>query len=189
MDTIEAILSRRTVRRFTQQPIAQDMLTSLVDIARMAPSGSNQQPVRWVTVNNPELVDAIFKQVRWAAYIQPDGDPPQGLRPTAFIAMCWDTRIKKNCQTDLGAAGMALLLAAHAQGLGACWMGAINKPEISELIGLPEFITLHTVFALGYPAEDPVSEPSQGDTRYYKDSDGRLHVPKRTLDEVLLKRL
>lgn len=188
MKTIEAIKTRRTIRRFTQEPIPHETLLSLVDAARMAPSGSNQQPVRWFIADSQPLVEEIFNNVRWAAYIQPEGNPPQGLHPTAFIAMCWDSDIKKECEVDLGAAGMALLLAAHDSGIGACWMGAINKPAISSLIGLAEPVRLHTVFALGYPAESPVCEPQQGSNRYYKDENGVLHVPKLTLEEVLLSK-
>jgi nitroreductase len=80
--------------------------------------------------------------------------------------------------------GATILLAATELGLGSCWLGNIGRERIAQVIGLPEHFTIHTIIALGYPAEDPVSEDAKDSVKYYKDASGRLHVPKRTLEEI-----
>ncbi len=68
-------------------------------------------------------------------------------------------------------------------------MGAINRTKIRQSLNIPQKYLLNTVIALGYKDEDPVIEglDEEGSIRYYKDEDGTLHVPKRSLDDIILK--
>ena len=187
MQTAEAIRRRRTVRRFRQEPVSRRILEDLVDAARLAPSASNLQPLKYIVVDDPGQVSAVFDQVKWAAYLAPEGTPAEGERPVVFIAVLVDTEIRRNgYELDIGAACGQLLLAAVDAGLGACWMGAINRTEIIRILEIPEQYLLNTVVALGYPAEEPVAEDETGSIRYYKDAEGVLHVPKRKKKDILV---
>ncbi len=187
MGVYEVIQNRRTVRRFAQTPLSAVQLRDYVDAARLAPSGANLQPLKYVIVQSKEMVNRMFEHVRWAAYIAPEGTPEAGERPTAYIAQIADLEIKKSgYELDAGAAMENILLAAEEDGVGACWMGAIDYAEISKMLGLKETEKLIGVAALGVKAEQPVEEAWQGDVKYYKDETGTLHVPKRPLDEVIL---
>lgn len=188
MEVYEAIQNRRTVRRFAQTPLSAKQLRRYANAARLAPSAANLQPLKYVIVSSREMCEKVFAHVRWAGYIAPEGTPKEGERPTAYIAQIADTAIKENgYEFDAGAAMENLLLAAEADGVGGCWMGAIDYREISELLVLKPTEKLIGVAALGVKAEHPVTEPWRGDVKYFKDASGTLRVPKRPTDEVILR--
>lgn len=188
MDVLEAIAKRRTIRKFKQKKIDNDVLRQLADAARMAPTGANQQPLKFAVINDSALVSQMCHWVKWAMLISPDGIPSQDEEPTAFIAVLADKRIKQQGhETEMGAAVENILLAACSLGLGSCWMGAINKEEIANLLNLKPDFSVLSVVALGYAAETPMAQPIKDNTDYYKDDKGVLHVPKRSLEEVMLK--
>lgn len=185
MDTIQAIQSRRSIRKFQPTPVPRQALCQMVDSARLAPQGANLQPLTYVAVDDATLVSQINTMVRWAAYIAPDGNPGPGEQPMAYVVLCINTAIKEHCDVDAGAAGATLLLAAQSLGLGTCWLGNIDREAIFSLLSLREGTKIHSVIAVGYPAETPVCEEETGSIRYYKDESGVLHVPKRSLRSVL----
>lgn len=186
MSVYDLIKSRRSIRRFEQKPIAEELLRSFVDAARLAPSGANMQPLKYKIVNEPDLVRQVFEQTKWAGYL-PDWNPTAEEAPTAFIAVCVDTDIKKADDfCDIGAAAQNIFLTALEQGIGSCWLGAINKPEISRILHIEPPMKLHTVIGLGYPAEQSETAEYADSVKYYYDKSGVLHVPKRSLEDVLL---
>lgn len=186
MNVYDAIRRRRTIRKFTQQPISAETLRRLIDAARLAPQGANLQPVKYLMVNDPKLLEPIFATTKWAAYISPNGTPAEGERPTAYVVILIDTEIKKaGYDIDAGAAVENMLLAAVEEGLGSCWLGAIDRDQIRSLLAIPERYIIHTLVALGYPGEDPTIEDAGETIKYYKDEQGRLHVPKRRLEDLL----
>lgn len=187
MSVYDLILKRRTIRKFKQEPIPVDVLRKLVDAARLAPSAANLQPIKYIIVNSTDVVEAVFKHVKWAAYIAPAGNPGENEKPVAFIVMLADTEIRKSgYELDIGAAAQSIFLAALEEGIGTCWMGAINRDEIRAILSIPERYIIDTVIALGYPAESPVAEDENGSVKYYKDENGVLHVPKRKLEDVII---
>lgn len=188
MNIYELIKERRTIRKFTQKKIGREVLEKLIDCARLAPSGSNLQPLKYVIVDDETQTDRLFEHVAWAGYITPAGNPGDNEHPTAYIIILNDTEIRKSgYELDAGAAAQNIFLAALEEGIGTCWMGAINRDEIRKLFNIPEKYIINTLIALGYPAESPVSEEECGAIKYYKDEKGVLHVPKRKLEDIILK--
>ena len=187
MDVYEAIRGRRTIRRFTGAPVEKKVLTRLVDAARLAPSGGNLQPLEFIAVSEPELVARLAEHVKWAAYIHPAGNPPEGHCPGAFIATLVNQQIALDgAQYDVAAAVMTMILAARAAGLGSCWMGNIDRQAIAAVLKVPDTgWKLDSVLALGVPDESPVVEPFESSVKYWKDEKGVLHVPKRALKDIL----
>ena len=187
MTVLELIQKRRTVRKFSQKPLTTEQLTRWVDAARMAPSGANLQPLKYAAVCDPETVKNIFPLLKWAGYLAPEYDPKPGERPTAYIVVCADTFIRKTgFEADAGAAVENLILAALEEGVGACWIGSVDRPALKALLQLPEGLVITHVVALGYPAEDPEAVTAEdGNIRYYLE-DETLRVPKRPLEEVLI---
>jgi len=88
---------------------------------------------------------------------------------------------------DVGAAVENILLGAVSFGIGTCWMAAINYKKIKELFEIPEHYDLKQVISLGYPDEESVMETYKDSFTYWKDSNGKMHVPKRELDDIILK--
>ena len=186
MDIYEAIRKRRTIRKFQQNPIPEDILKKLIDTARIAPSGSNMQPLKYVVVNEEKLTAEIFPHVKWAAYIAPKGNPEIDERPTAYIVVCIDNDIRRvTPESDAGAAIENILLAAVAENIGTCWMQAVDKPEIKKILNIPEQYAIDSVISLGYPKEESVMEELSDSIKYWKDENGVMHVPKRKLEDIM----
>ena len=191
MDMMEFLRSRRTYRRFAQRVVPHEILTEAVDAARMASCGANRQTVRYIVVESADAVAAVQPLVHWAAYLPPEqGTPKADELPTAFIAVLQDDNLPGASDVDVGLALGSLTAAAWAHGVGSCIMGAIDRPALKELLALPEGVRLCYMVALGYPThESHLVEMQDGSVRYYLDADRNYCVPKRGMDEVLLKTL
>nr|MDO8085259.1 nitroreductase family protein [Candidatus Sigynarchaeum springense] len=188
MDFNSIIYKRRTIRRFKQDAIPTETLRALVDYARLAPAGGNNQGLEYVIVKDKAICGKLFELVKWAGNLPEHlRTPEQDRRPTAYIAVLFNTSIKKGAEADAGAAVENILLGAVTLGLGACWMGAIDRGKIHKLLGLPTSHEVGYVISLGYPDEESVMEKYQGDFKYWKDDSGKMHVPKRSLDEIIFK--
>lgn len=187
MNLNEMILSRRTIRRFRPEPISTEVLDGLVEAARLAPSAANRQPCEYIVVADPAQAAKVFPLVSWAGYIVPAGNPREGERPMAYIVILINrSKTPDHGHHDAASAAMNIIYAALAQGIGSCWMGAIDRGRLRMLFEVPDNCEIDSLVALGYPAESPVVEPMQGDSvKYWKDASGVLHVPKRALAEIL----
>lgn len=186
MNVTEAIYKRRSIRRFSPQPVEKDVLYELIKAARMAPAAANIQPLQYMIVHQKQLLDPVFDCTRWAGYLE-NYAPRKGFRPTAYIVVLINEQIKKEGNdNDAGAAVQNIMLTAVEKGLGSCWIGSVDRKKLSNLLGVPEHCRIHTVVALGYPAEDPISEDMEDSIRYYLDEEHRLHVPKRRLGDLIV---
>lgn len=181
----EIIMKRRSIRRFRQKPIPFGVLEKLVNVARVAPSASNLQPLEYVVVDNKDLLPEVFATLKWAGYIAPEGDPPEGEKPTAYVVVLVNKRISDSgYERDVGAAVENILLAALEEGIGSCWIGSINKKRLRKILHILHFLAIDSVIALGYSAESPVMEEMTDSIKYWKDESGTLHVPKRKLKTI-----
>ena len=187
MDIKTLIKSRRTIRHFEQKPLTKEQLTSYIDAARLAPAAANVQPLKYVVVQSADMAKKVFPNVKWAGYLKGEYNPNPGEEPVAYIAVCEDKSIKQaGNDMDIGAAVENIILAALSDGVGACWMAAIDREEISKLLKLSENLYLSCVVALGYPKESPKEVAvTDDDIKYYVDGE-TLCVPKRAMDEVLI---
>jgi nitroreductase len=180
------IVRRRTIRKFRPEPVTRELLERLVDAARLAPSAANLQPLEFVAVDDAAVKAAIFPCLKWAAYIAPAGDPRPGEEPAAYVVTLVNSAIReKMFEYDIGAAMQSMILAALEEGVGSCWLLSIDRDKLRSVLGVPDGYRVDSVLALGYPAEDPTSEALTDSCKYWKDADGRLHVPKRALPSVL----
>lgn len=189
MKVYDAIMARRTIRKFMQQSVPALALEKLVDCARVSAYGANMQPLKFKIITDTSLLDAMFGSIKWAGYL-PDGAPKENERPPAYIAVLGDTTIRTNgvFETDAGAAVTSMMLAAVEEGLGTCWLGAIDRDKLQTLLQLPEHLKVVYLLAVGYPAQKSrMTEMQNGDVKYYEDENGVIHVPKRSMDEVLVK--
>ncbi len=186
MNVYDAIKSRRSIRKFSQESIPREILVELVDCARMAAYPMNMQPLKFVILNDPAVLEQIFPCTKWAGFLE-NGAPLETERPTAYILILGDTEIKKNSdfQVEVGAAGATITLAATEVGVASCWLGAINRDKIREILEIPDDLTVLDLIALGYPAQESRAVPMEdGDFKYFMKG-SVLQVPKRSLQEVL----
>ncbi len=185
---IDLLKKNRSIRRFYQdRPVSMETLRELVECARISPSARNLQPLRYVLSRDSETNARIFPHLGWAGYLTDWPGPDEGERPAAFIIICADREISGQVRWDDGICAHSILLAAAEMGLGGCMIGTIDKKSLSGELGIPERYEICLVVALGVPKETVVMEPVQGgNIRYYRDGSGVHHVPKRSLDEIIL---
>ncbi|MDZ7332354.1 MAG: nitroreductase family protein [candidate division KSB1 bacterium] len=186
MSVYEIILKRRTIRRFKQEPLSLELLEKLVNAGRLAPSGANLQPLEFIIVDDPEMVNKVFPALKWAGYIAPAGNPPEGKRPVAYIVVLVNTQIKSgNGSVDAAAAIENMILTALEENVGSCWLGSIDRNQLRSVFDIPQHYQIDSVVALGYPDESPVVEEVKDSIKYWKDDQGVLHVPKRRLSDIV----
>lgn len=187
MSVMESLLTRRTYRRFAQRPVPEDVIGDIVEAVRLSSCGANRQAVRLVIVDKPADVARVQPLVKWAAYLPPEqGTPKADELPTLYVAVVQDTSIPGDLDTDTGIALANMTLAAWDKGVGSCIMGAIDRPRLTALLGLPEGMKLHTMVAFGYPIHSarivPMTE--QTGVKYYLDENRDYCVPKRSAAEI-----
>ncbi len=185
----DLIKSNRSCRRFLQKeaiPVAT--LRWLVNLARLSASAANLQPLKYILSNDPQKNNMIFSCLAWAAYLQDWPGPPEGERPSAYVVVVGDLEIAKTFATDLGIAAQSILLGAREQGLAGCMIGSMKKELLRELLLIPERFEVLLAIALGQPKEIVVlEEMTSGDSiKYWRDDLGIHHVPKRSLNELIL---
>lgn len=144
---IEAIHRRRSIREFTDRPISRDLLHEIISAGIWAPSGLNNQPWRFVTVQDPEIRELMAQQTHYSHIVR---------AANALIAVYLAKDAMYDTVKDIQSAGACIqniLLAAEAVNLGAVWLGQIlkNKVEVNRILGLSDNFDLMAVIALGYP--------------------------------------
>lgn len=188
----ELVLKTRSFRRFEQAtPVAVDTLRELVDLARQTASGANIQPLKYVLCADADTNARIFPLTRWAGYLEDWPGPAEGERPAAYIVVLGDTGLRQECNTDLGIAAQTIMLAASERGLGGCMIASVERDALRAVLDIPERYKILLVLALGEPVEKVVLEPvgADGSIRYYRDTNGVHHVPKRSLQEIIVREL
>jgi nitroreductase len=153
INLIEGLRTRRSIRSYLDKPVPDDLIEELLDIVRWAPSSSNNQPWRFVVVRDPQkkaslrggLRDAV---IPFSKHIEE--------APAVFVAWYTPSIVLKKWQlSDVSNAVMYLLLAAHAKGLGTCWIGWFSEERVKKTLNLPKKAVVVAVVTAGYPAENP----------------------------------
>ncbi|HLB28196.1 MAG TPA: nitroreductase family protein [Dehalococcoidales bacterium] len=184
----DLILKNRSYRRFYQDAISESTLKELVDLARNSASASNRQPLKYILSYDPAKNAKIFPLIGFAGSLPNWGGPFEGERPTAYIVILLDTDIAKNSLGDHTIAAQSILLGATEKGLGGCMHGSAKKPEMMQALSIPTKYEIQLVISLGKPKEKVVLEPlgQERKTTYYRDAEQTHHVPKRSLDEIII---
>lgn len=181
----EKIASRRTIRKYAQKPVPKEVLLKCVDASRLSPSGANRQPLKYIIIDDHELMKEVFSTLKWAGYL-PSYQPGENETPQAYIVITLDKNIYENYGHDAGIAAMSISMVAHDNGLGSCILGSANREKLKEILKMPDSSDIILVVALGYPSENPVVDKvKDGNIKYWLDENKVLHVPKRSLEEIL----
>jgi nitroreductase len=154
VDVFEAMRRRRMHRRFTDEPVSEEVLAKLVDAAALAPMGGNELVRRLIVIDDPRLV----KTVR-------DVTPSFLANAVAIIAVCTDLERAEASMgrqgreilslLDAGAAAENVALAAPALGIGISFVRSVNDSALSEVLDLPEHVRVDILIGVGHPAPTP----------------------------------
>jgi len=187
----DLILTNRSYRRFYQNhKISTEELRDLVELARLSASGRNLQPLKYYLSADEETNQKVFSTLAWAGYLKEWNGPKEGERPTGYIIILGDTRLTKNYFCDHGIAAQSMLLGAVEKELGGCIFASIQREKLKQLLNIEEYFEVLLVIALGKPKEEVVVEEVQnGEIKYYRDENQVHHVPKRSLDELIISGL
>jgi nitroreductase len=145
MDTMTAIKSRRSIRKYKAKQIPQDVLLQVLEAARMAPSGANRQPFQLIVVTDPEKKKGLVPLCKNQQFV--DEAP-------VFIAGV-DDPLQKWSKVDLSIALDHLSMAAVELGLGTCWVGAFDPEKLAAYLDVPKDRVITVCMSLGYPDESP----------------------------------
>lgn len=167
METIEAILTRRSIRHYTERSVPEELIYKILQAAMNAPSARNHQPWQFIVVTSREVLDKIPEVHPYAEMLT---------QAPLAILICGDTSIEPNhdyLNQACCAATENLLLAAHALGLGAVWLGVYPQKSrvegLTRLFCLPANIIPVSLVSIGYPAEYIPSEDRFNEERIHYD--------------------
>lgn len=179
----------RSFRRFDQADrVPPELLRYLVGLARLTPSASNRQPLRYILVSSPEACAKVFPCLAWAGFLTDWPGPSEGERPTGYIVILSDISLNPKADVDVGIAAQTMLLGAAEKGYGGCMIGSIKRQCLRGALEIPENHDIELVIALGKPQERVRIEEvgPEGDTRYWRDKDGVHYVPKRSIEQLII---
>jgi len=155
MEFVELVRSRYSVRSYLSRPVEQDKLDRILEAVRLAPSGSNRQPWRFVVVRDEEVRRQLVAACSNQQFIA------QAPVVVAGVGLMPDRVMRCDIPgdpVDVSIAMEHLALAAAAEGLGTCWIGAFYQGQVRKVLGIPDSAKVVAVMTLGYPADSPRSK-------------------------------
>jgi len=165
-ELIDTIYSRRSIRRYTEEPVSEEQIKTLLEAAMAAPSASNRKPWHFVVITERETLGRLAEAHKYAKMLH---------EAPVCISVCGDQSVSERFWVqDCSAATENLLIAATALGLGAVWCGVYPSQErveaIGKILGIEAPVVPLNIIAVGHPAEE--KEPR---TQY---DEGRVHIEK-----------
>lgn len=179
----DLVVKNRSYRRWHQDvPMDSETLRELIDLARLSPSAANRQALKFILSNDPRKNALIFP------CLLIDNNPVEGERPSAYIIILEDTRIKMALACDYGIAAQTIHLGAVEKGFGGVMVGMVDRNKLREALKIPSYYEILLVLALGKPKEEVVIETvgPDGNTQQWWDENRVRHVLKRTLDDIIV---
>jgi nitroreductase len=157
MDMFEVIRTRRSIRKYIDKPVEKEKLLRVLEAARLAPSAVNRQPWDFIVITDPKI-----KEEMKSAYSRDwFYSAPVIIVACASPSKAWVRKDgEEYWKVDAAIAMQNLVLAAWAEGLGTCWIGAFDEQEVKKTLGIPPEIRVVAMTPLGYPAEkkEPVTD-------------------------------
>ena len=155
MDIYDAIRSRRSIRQYHEKPIDSEVLDRVLEAGRLAPSAKNRQEWRFVVVEDYDLRQALARAAN---------QPFIGKAGVVMACCAWEDDYRMRCgqrsyPIDVAIAIDHMTLAAVAEGLGTCWIGAFQEDEVKRILAIPEEFRVVELLALGHPSEKPEAKP------------------------------
>lgn len=191
MDFRQLVEAARTCRRFYEdRPLQMGDLAWLVDCARLTPSARNAQQLRFVLVSQGATCQELFGLTRWAGALKDWNGPHPGERPTGFVVLLMPQAAGELACYDAGIAAQTIQLAASSRGWGCCIILSFDRQKAARLLHVPDSMKVALVLGLGVAKEERVVAPlpADGSVAYWRDATGLHHVPKRSLDELVIGR-
>jgi len=152
LSLIDVILSRRSIRKYLDKPIPDEVMNRILEAGRQAPSAGNRQPWHFIIVTDKKIREAL-SHGKYNTFLKE--------APVAIVACGYvGTEQGRRWSTvDTSIAVQNMVLAAWSLGVGSCWIGDFVESEVKELLGIPDDYRVVTLLSLGYPAETRAARP------------------------------
>jgi nitroreductase len=164
MNTIEVLKTRRSIRRYINKPIPDEIIKDIIDCARLAPTANNKQPWLFVVIKDKKLKEKIAELTDYGKFMKQ--------ADCCIAVFCEDT---KYYLEDSSAATENILLSAWHYGIGSCWIAGDKKSyaeEVRKILEIPQKYKLVSLVSLGYPEKEELKKSQ--------------NIKKKTLEEVML---
>ena len=154
MKVLDVIQTRRSVRKYKEDPIPEKALMRVLEAARLAPSGSNMQPWKFIIVKDKALKEKLAQASAGQFFM---AEAPVIIVGCGFPDNCYARmgRYMKSWSVDVTIALEHLILQAQEEGLGTCWIGSFEEEEVKAILNIPENVKVLALTPLGYPDEIP----------------------------------
>lgn len=190
LDTFATLVREaRTRRRYINaHPVSRQTVVALVDLARLAPSAMNAQPLRYRIVTEPDECEAVFQCTNWAKGLRTGPTPTPEERPPAWVLILSVESAAFAPSVDVGIAAQTINLGANTAGLATCMLASIDRVRLAEVLRVPEGLKIELLVSIGKAGEAVAIEPLAAGvpTPYWRTPDQMHHVPKRSLEDVLV---
>lgn len=150
MDVFEAMRSRRSIRKFKPVPVPEDKLAQVLEAGRIAPSAGNRQPWKYIVVRDDATRKKLVPACRNQAFVGEAG--------VVIVACAPDESLRWH-PVDIGISVDHMTLAAHALGLGSCWIGAFDPDQVKAILGIPAEVKVVCILPVGVPDMEGVPKP------------------------------
>ena len=147
MPLVDAVLSRRSIRRYEQKEILRDVLDKILEAGRQAPSAANRQPWHFIVLTDFEIKKELSKGL-FSRFIKDAPATVIGCAHRELTAEKWSI-----ISTTIALQNM--VVAAWTMGVGSCWIGDFNQEKVKKLLDIPERWDVVALVSFGYPAEKP----------------------------------
>lgn len=156
MNVMDALYGRRSIRKYLDRPVEDEKLNKVLEAARLSPSAGNKQNWKFIVVKDSKLRAILAESTELYQFI--------GQAPIILVACGTDAEGIMKCgqyrySVDLSIATAYMILEAHEQGLGTCWIGRFDEETVKQALGIPEDVRVVAITPLGYGDENPESRP------------------------------
>ncbi len=152
MEILEVIKGRRSIREYRKDPVPEDLVSKILEAGRWASSANNSQPWHFIVLRDKEVKRRVADVTTYGDFL---ADAPLG------ICVVIDPKASSHPVEDGATATYSMLLAAHALGLGTCWIGSYGssyEERVKEILNIPKEKRVLSIISLGFPDETPSSD-------------------------------
>lgn len=156
MEVFSAIQGRRSVRQYSARPVEDEKLERILEVGRLSPSSSNTQSWKFIVVRDEETRIRLTEAAGGQIFVKQ--------APVIMVICGTDADSVMSCgqhryTVNASIAAAYMILEAHEQGLGTCWLGRFDEKKVKDILGIPNDVRVVTMIPLGYPSETPAQRP------------------------------
>ncbi len=182
-ELFELIKKRRSIRKYSKEPVKKEDVLKIIEAGSWAPSASNNQPWRFIVITDRELIRNIGGQCTYFSL-------NNFVKEASLIVVMYTERKHRWTNIDCGMCAQNMMLEAYSLGIGSCFIGAYRERKVKEILNLPQAFKIVGIITFGYISEKPLAPsriPAEELVKWEKYSkENSLHIRKATFRSGML---